>query len=120
LKQRRKQLHAEFRKQAEGMGKLPGSDMLIVNPEHYAVALAYEPSRGAPAVTTKARNNFALALKREAFRLGIPIFENRVVARELFKSCAVGAEIGAAQYRAVADMYVKLRASTSSPSGPPR
>lgn len=115
LKQRRKQLHAEFAKQAQGMGKLPGSDMLIVNPEHVAVALAYDPARTrAPTVTSKARNHFALAMKREAFRLGIPIFENRALAQELFKSCAVGGEIGAAHYRSVADLYVKLRTSRSN------
>ena len=43
LKQKRKQLHQEMRKQAEGLGKLDGSDFLVTNPEHYAVALAYQP-----------------------------------------------------------------------------
>lgn len=110
LKQRRKQLHAEFRKQAEGMGKLPGSDMLIVNPHHVAVALAYDPAgMDAPTVIAKARNHFALALKREAFRLGIPIFENRVLAQGLFQDCVAGSEIKATYYRAVADLYLKLR-----------
>jgi flagellar biosynthetic protein FlhB len=110
LKQRRRQLHAEFRKQAEGLGKLPGSDMLIVNPHHVAVALAYDPAAmAAPTVTGKARNHFALAMRREAFRLGIPIFESPALARALFRDCAAGSEIGADHYRAVADFYFKLR-----------
>jgi flagellar biosynthetic protein FlhB len=115
LKQRRKQLHAEFRKQAEGMGKLPGSDLLIVNPEHFAIALAYDPANmAAPTVTTKARNHFALALKREAFRLGIPIFERPDLARNLFRSYAPGSEIGGDHYQPVADLYFKLRSKPAS------
>ena len=38
IRQKRKQLHKEYASQSQGMGNLPGSDMLIVNPEHYARA----------------------------------------------------------------------------------
>ena len=110
LKQKRKQFHAEFRKQAGGLGRLPGSDLLVVNPHHVAVALAYDPARmGSPTVTAKARNHFALALKREAVRLSIPIFENRALAQGLYRDCAQGNEIGADYYRAVADLYLELQ-----------
>src|SRR5207248_8112595 len=55
IKSKRKQLHAEFLKQTKGIGKLKGSDLLLVNPQHYAVALAYDPqSTGAPVVRAKA------------------------------------------------------------------
>lgn len=109
IKQKRKQLHAEFARQAKQMGALPGSDMVIVNPQHVAVALAYDPGRaGAPRVTLKARNNWALAAKREAFRLGIPIVEDRALARQLYDECEAGAEIRESHFRAVADLYLKL------------
>jgi flagellar biosynthetic protein FlhB len=112
IKQKRKQLHAEFAKQGNQMRALPGSDMLIVNPQHVAVALAYDPARmGAPRVSLKARNNWALAAKREAFRLGIPIFEDRALARRLHDECDAGAEIRETHFRAVADLYLKLQAS---------
>lgn len=111
LKQRRKQLHAEFVQQSEGLGKLAGSDLLVVNPEHFAVALVYDPARmDAPQVTAKARNAHALAFRRQAFRLGLPIFENPPLARRLFKECSAGAAIGAGHYRPVAELYFKLRA----------
>lgn len=111
LKQKRKQLHQEFVKQSQGIGKLPGSDVVVVNPQHYAVALAYDSKRmDAPTVTAKARNHFALALKREAFRLGIPIVENPPLARALFQDCEPDREVGPSHYRAVADLYLKLRA----------
>ncbi|MDQ4087013.1 MAG: EscU/YscU/HrcU family type III secretion system export apparatus switch protein [Pseudomonadota bacterium] len=110
LKQRRKQLHAEFATQAEGFGRLAGSDMLIVNPEHVAIALAYEPEKmSAPTVRAKGRDRHALAMRQRAFVLGIPVFENRPLARQLYRDCAPGTEIGAAHFRAVADLYLKLR-----------
>jgi flagellar biosynthesis protein FlhB len=115
MKQKRKQLHAEFTKQVKDMGKLPGSDLLIVNPQHVAVALAYDAAKmAAPTVTAKARNHYALALKREAFRLGIPSFEIRPLARALYDQCETGREIGESHFRAVADLYLKLRASQST------
>lgn len=112
MRQKRKQLHAEFVKQAKDLGKLPGSDMLVVNPQHFAVGLGYDAgAMAAPRVTAKARNNNALAMKRQAFRLGIPIYENRPLARALYDRCATGSEIGAGEYAGVADLYFKLHAS---------
>jgi flagellar biosynthesis protein FlhB len=113
FKQKRKQLHAEFAKQTQGMGQLPGSDLLVVNPEHFAVALTYDPEEmAAPTVRAKARNRHALAMKRRAFALGIPIFENPPLARQLYLECEAGREISGGHYRAVADLYLKLKLST--------
>jgi flagellar biosynthetic protein FlhB len=110
LKQKRKQLHAEFAKEQRAFGGLAGSDLLVVNPQHFAVALAYDPARmAAPTVKAKARNQFALAMKRDAFRLGIPIFEDRALARALYQQCEKGAEIDSTHFRAVADLYTRLR-----------
>lgn len=118
MRQKRKQLHAEFVKQSKDLGKLPGSDMLVVNPLHYTVGLAYDAAAmGAPKVTAKARNGNALSMKRNAFRLGIPIFESPALARALYSGCETGAEIGGGQYREVADLYFKLHASKQNRSG---
>jgi flagellar biosynthetic protein FlhB len=112
LKRKRKQLHAEFVKRSAGLGALPGSDMLVVNPQHVAVALAYDGSGGnAPVVRAKGRNLHALLLKRRANILGIPIFESPALARALYADCDAGREIGEDHYHAVAELYFKLRAS---------
>jgi len=109
IKRRRKQLHAEFAKQTKGLGSLPGSDMLIVNPHHVAVALAYDSTHmAAPRVTAKARNHWALAMKREAYRRGIPVFEARPLARQLFDQCETGQLIHEGLFHAVAALYLKL------------
>ena len=112
LKQKRKQLHAEFAKEARQAGSLPGSDMLVVNPTHFAVALAYRANENkAPRVTAKARNERALAMKSQAFLLGIPIFESKALARALYDQTDTGDEIGESRFRDVADLYLKLQTS---------
>lgn len=116
IKSKRKQLHAEFIKQSKGVGALPGSDLLVVNPEHFAVALRYDPEQMlAPEVSTRGRNRFALALKEEAFRLGIPIIERPPLARALFRACKPGTPIPQTTYEEVAELYIALRRTSSNP-----
>lgn len=111
LKAKRKQLHAEFVKQTEGIGRLAGADLVLVNPEHFAVALAYEAATmTAPRVRAKGRNRLALAMKAEAARLGIPVVSDPPLARALFKQSSVGREIGGEHYRDVARHYSRLNA----------
>ncbi len=115
IKQKRKQLHAEYAAQNGSLGSLAGSDVVITNPDHYAVGLRYDPrSMAAPMVTARGRNKFALALKREAFGLGIPTVENRPLARKLFRSGVVNREVPAGLYRDVAGIYITLRTGTVS------
>jgi flagellar biosynthetic protein FlhB len=109
-KQKRKQLHAEFVKQAQNLGDLPGSDMLIVNPQHYAVGLVYDPNTMiAPELTTKGRNKFALYLKSEARRLAIPIIDDPPLARAIFKQHNKGDPIAGEHFVALATHYIQLR-----------
>lgn len=116
IKRKRKQFHAEFVKQSKGMGALPGSDLVVANPEHFAVALRYDPEQMvAPEVSAKGRNRFALALKHEAFRLGIPILERPPLARALFRACQAGKPVPPSTYEEVAELYITLRRRASSP-----
>ncbi|MBO9714814.1 EscU/YscU/HrcU family type III secretion system export apparatus switch protein [Sphingomonas sp.] len=118
IKQKRKQLHAEFAKQSKGLGALPGSDLLVVNPEHYAVALRYDPeTMTAPTISAKGRNNFALALRAEAARLGVPVLRRPELARALFRGGEPGREIPTHHYEAVAALYIALRHPAARPEG---
>lgn len=115
IKAKRKQLHAEFVKQSAGTGNLPGSDLVIVNPEHFAVALRYDAERmRAPSMSAKGRNSFALALKDEAHRLGIPVVTRPPLARALYRAGTVDAEISPEHYEAVAELYIALRRAVAS------
>lgn len=121
IRQKRKQLHKEYASQSQGMGNLPGSDMLIVNPEHFAVALRYEVDvMMAPTVAAKGRNRLALALKAEAARLGIPVLPRPELARALYRHATAGHEIPPENYEAVAELYIQLRrqAAATPSEGP--
>lgn len=110
LKQKRKEIHKQMREQAAGLGNVPGSDFLITNPEHFAVALKYDAEvMEAPVVRSKGRNHFAQLLKRKAQLTAIPIFPNPSLARTLYKECSVGQPIPSSQYQEVARLYMQLR-----------
>ena len=109
-KQKRKDLHQQMRDQSESLGHIAGSDVLIVNPEHYAVALRYDPKEmNAPVVVAKGRDHFAQLMKRKARLHNIPIIQDVNLARKLQAECAKDAEIGAQHYHAVARIYRALR-----------
>jgi flagellar biosynthetic protein FlhB len=109
LKNRRRQLHAGFASQTRALGDLRGSDMLIVNPEHYAVGLVYDrETMAAPKVTAKGRNRFALLLRRKAALLSIAIVEAPPLARALYKTCEKGQEAAPEYYRDIAELYLRF------------
>lgn len=84
---------------------LPTADVVVANPIHLAVALKYDPDRmRAPKVVAKGRRKLAERIKALAREHGIPVVENKPLARGLFKTCDVGMEIPADLYRAVAEL----------------
>ena len=106
LKQKRKQLHASFVQQAQGVGNLPGSDVMIVNPEHFAVALRYDAgTMAAPVVSAKGRNRHALQLKARAHQLGIAVVVRPPLARALFRECETGDPVPGSRFEELAALY---------------
>lgn len=109
LKNKRRQLHAAFARQTRALGDLRGSDMLVVNPEHYSVGLYYDrDAMSAPKVTAKGRNRFALLLRKKAALLSIAIVEAPPLARALYKSCEKGEEAPPEHYRELAELYLRF------------
>lgn len=81
------------------------SDVVVANPTHYAVALKYSPEQnGAPIVMVKGQRLRALRIKELANHYGIPIVENKPVARALFATAEEDQFIPEALYRAVAEI----------------
>ena len=106
LKQRRKQLHAEFSKHSQSVRNLKGADVLIANPEHIAVGLRYERrAMQAPTIVSLGLDRQAQYLKRLALLYGIPVIENRALARALYGRSALNRVIPEHCFHAVADIY---------------
>lgn len=119
IKQRRKQLHAEFTKASEGLRNVRGADVVITNPTHIAVALRYDPATmTAPRLVASGANNFAARIKRLAFIYGVVVVEDKPLARELFRTCALNQPVPETCYRKVADVYLALRRKASDQAEP--
>ncbi len=91
--------------QKQMLSAVPTADVIITNPTHYAVALKYE--RGvdqAPVILAKGENRFALRLKALAAEHGVPVIENKPVARMLYALGQVGETIPSQLYQAVAEI----------------
>lgn len=87
------------------MQDVPKADVVITNPTHIAVALKYDTdTMEAPTVLAKGERLIAEAIKKLAAESGVPIVENKPLARALFKTVEVGMQIPGDLYKAVAEI----------------
>ena len=83
--------------------------MVVTNPTHYAVALAFDfETMEAPKVLAKGRNLLAEEIKDQARWAGVPILENPPLARSLYRSVEPGESIPVELYAAVASILAFL------------
>ena len=115
---------ARARIRRQMMAAVPKADVVIVNPTHIAIALRYDPNEApAPIVLAMGQELIALKIKELAFEHGIPVIENRPLARGLLASASVGLMIPAELYAAVAEILafvLQQRAAAGKPVTWPR
>lgn len=92
---------------ARMMQEAAKADVLITNPEHYAVAVVYEIGMTAPRVVAKGKGFVALRLREIAKENGVSIVEDPPLARALYK-VELGGEIPIEHFRAVAQILAFL------------
>jgi flagellar biosynthetic protein FlhB len=108
VKGRVRQLQREFSRRRM-MQDVPKADVIVTNPTHFAVALKYDEKRmGAPIVVAKGADVVAARIREVATESLVPIFEAPPLARALFKSVEIGAEIPATLYVAVAQVLTYI------------
>lgn len=87
------------------MQEVPGADVVITNPTHYAVALKYERGVGnAPRVIAKGRDLIASNIKKIATENDVPIVENKPLAQALYVTVDIDQMIPPDLFEAVADV----------------
>lgn len=87
------------------MSEVPKADVVITNPQHLAIALAYKKEEMiAPKVLAKGAGLIAEKIKEVARFHGIPIVENKPLAQILYKSVEIGEIIPSNLYQAVAEI----------------
>jgi flagellar biosynthetic protein FlhB len=84
------------------MSDMADADVLLVNPTHVAVALKYDPLKGAPRVVAKGAGEVAARLRARAEECRIPMVQDIPLARALHASCELGQEVPAQLFTAVA------------------
>jgi len=82
---------------------VPGADVVVVNPTHFAVALRWSRAPGAaPVCVAKGVDEIAARIREIAAEAAVPIHRDPPTARALFAKVDIGKEIEPQHYRAVA------------------
>jgi flagellar biosynthetic protein FlhB len=85
--------------------KVKDADVIITNPEHFAVALSYDPTGdGAPVLLAKGSDHMAARIREEAQKHGVEMFAAPPLARALYFSTEVDHPVPEALYLAVAQV----------------
>lgn len=104
VKGRRRQIARQYARR-QMLADVKGADVVVVNPVHIAVAIRYDISIApAPVVVAMGKLLLAERIKEIAAAAGVPIVENRPVARALVKRARVGTIIPVEMYVAVAEI----------------
>jgi len=86
------------------LAAVPKAQVVVTNPTHYAVALAYDAERmGAPRVVAKGVDALAARIRAVAEEHGVPLVANAPLARALY-AVELEREIPPEHYRAVAEI----------------
>lgn len=87
------------------MDDVKKADVIVTNPTHISVALKYDgQTMVAPAVMAKGADHLALRIREIAKENDIPIVENIMLARTLYKTVKVGHGVPRTLYKAIAEI----------------
>ena len=89
---------------ARMMQEVPKADVIVTNPTHFAVALEYHKGMVAPRVIAKGQDLVAQRIKEIGRESGVPLVENKPLARALFASTEIGDSVPQELYQAVAEV----------------
>jgi flagellar biosynthetic protein FlhB len=104
VKQRVRQLQRQLARRS-ARTTVPTADVVIVNPEHYAVALKYDENRAAaPFVVAKGVDEMALYIRQIAEQHKIEILPLPPLARAIYNTSQVQQQIPVQLYQAVSQV----------------
>ncbi len=104
VKAKLRQLRQE-KARARMMQSVPGADVVITNPTHYAIALKYDPdTMVAPVVVAKGVDFIAAKIREIATENKVTMVENRPLARALYETVDIDSPVPQEHYQAVAEV----------------
>lgn len=91
------------------MQAVPGADMVVKNPTHFAVALKYNPElHSAPIVVAKGQDELALRIIKIAEQNNVYVKEDKPLARFLYSTTKLNQEIPQEVYGAIAEILIYI------------
>ncbi|HVN68776.1 MAG TPA: EscU/YscU/HrcU family type III secretion system export apparatus switch protein [Candidatus Binatia bacterium] len=104
---RRRSLHRALLR--TGLARVKDASFIVANPAHVAVALEYRPPDvPVPRILARALDDGAMLVRRLAERHGVPIIEDVLLARSLYRDARIGEAIPVAYYVALAEIVAAL------------
>lgn len=104
IKQRIRQMQREMSKKRM-IKDVKTADVIITNPTHISIVLKYDQENMvSPTIIGKGQDHLALKIREIAKEHDIPIVENVLLARTLYKTVKVGAPVPRNLYKAVAEV----------------
>ena len=117
----RQRIRAKQREMAQQrqLDDVPSADVVVTNPQHFAVALVYEMDKEeAPRVVAKGKNFMAKKIRERAGENSVEIFEAPLLARALYFTSDVGMYIPHGLFHAVAKVIAYVYSLNSvAPDG---
>lgn len=87
------------------LAQVPKAAVVVMNPTHYAVALAYDHGvSAAPTVVARGVDRVALAIRAKAEEAGVAVVVDPPLARSLYAAAKIDHPIPVEFYRAVAEV----------------
>ncbi|MGI6783817.1 MAG: flagellar biosynthesis protein FlhB [Aminivibrio sp.] len=103
------------------MSSVPKADVVITNPTRLAIALEYDREvMDAPVMTAKGSGFLARRIRELAEESGVPVVENKPLARSLYETVEVGEEVPEELYRAVAEVLAFVYSLKPKKNAAPR
>ena len=104
IKQRIRQMQREMSRKRM-IKDVKTADVIITNPTHISIVLKYDQmNMVSPMIIGKGQDHMALKIREIAKLHNIPIVENVLLARTLYKTVKVGAPVPRNLYKAVAEV----------------
>lgn len=104
IKQRIRQMQREMSRKRM-IKEVKTADVIITNPTHISIVLKYDQENMvSPMIIGKGQDHMALKIREIAKMHNIPIVENVLLARTLYKTVKVGAPVPRNLYKAVAEV----------------
>ena len=99
------------------MSAVPEADVIVTNPTHISVAIKYDAiAHAAPIVVAKGSGDIAMKIREIAKEHGVPIVEDKPLARVLNKTVEIGQQIPDSLFKAVAEILAYVYQLKSGPS----